>query len=297
MPRIVEDPTQAVCPSFEREEWNFLRQSVINGHQGINPLTEEEATQQMKEAWARENSSKVAAWNAQLEHDQAEQEEQDRLAQEEEAAQRAQREKEAEEQRKEADKKKPKMNVFNPDRGIPDWVEPRPAQYALNKISSLEYIELDYFTARGCKAAGADTSKSISHDTLAFTQFEDTIAIRPLAAVRPSRNIRNDEDLSWDEMMDAKNTMLHFIAKSGVWPSANAQSLAAFYVILDLHPRRLQVNGRQALLLYQSRARREWFDALKRDEGFNIEIINENLLRTLADGLNDRIRDKKIDQV
>ena len=35
--------------------------------------------------------------------------------------------------------------------------------------------------------------------------------------------------------------------------------------------------------------RHEWFDALKHDEGFNIEIINENLLRTLADGLNNRI--------
>ena len=44
--------------------------------------------------------------------------------------------------------------------------------------------------------ANADTAKSISHDTLAFAQIEDTIAIRPLAALRPSKYIRSDEELS-----------------------------------------------------------------------------------------------------
>ena len=55
MPRIVNDPTQAVCPSFEDPEWEFLRLSVVNAHQGDQPLTMEEAAQQMKDAWVREN--------------------------------------------------------------------------------------------------------------------------------------------------------------------------------------------------------------------------------------------------
>ncbi len=116
---------------------------------------------------------------------------------------------------------------------------------------------------KGCREANADTSKSISQDTLTFTQLEDTIVIHPLAALRPSRTIRNNEDLSWEEMLQAKNTMLHFMAKSAVWPMANAESLAAFFIALELHPRVLQINGKKALLLYQSQARREWFDALK----------------------------------
>jgi hypothetical protein len=90
-------------------------------------------------------------------------------------------------------------------------------------------------------------------------------------------------------MMDAKNTMLHFMAQSGVWPIAHAESLAAFYVALDLHPRKLQVNGKQALMLYQSRVRREWFDALKRDEGFNIELIQDILLHSFTKEINNRI--------
>jgi hypothetical protein len=98
-------------------------------------------------------------------------------------------------------------------------------------------------------------------------------------------------------MLQAKNTMLHFIAKSGVWPVAHAQSLAAFYVNLELHPRKELPFGEQALMLYQSRVRREWFDAFKREEGFNIAIIQDTLLRSIAEELNGRIILNEIDQV
>ena len=226
---------------------------MIDAHTGDVPLTVEEATQCMKEAWTWENDRKIAAWNTQLEQYRAEQEERDRLAEEEEETQRAIHEREAEEQHREAEKKKPKFGPFDPLRPVNESIEPRPAPYALGKISSLEYIELDYFTTRGCREAMADTSKSINHDTLAFTQLEDTISIQPLAAIKPSKNIQSDEDLGWEEMLGAKNTMLRFIAKSGVWPDAHAESLATFYVNLELHPRVLLPNGKQTLLLYQGR--------------------------------------------
>ena len=41
-----------------------------------------------------------------------------------------------------------------------------------------------------------------------------------------------------------------------------------------------------------SRVRREWFDALKRGEGFNIALIEEDLLRSYAEEVNDAIRDR-----
>ncbi|KAH9015908.1 hypothetical protein EDB85DRAFT_2209811 [Lactarius pseudohatsudake] len=297
MPRINSDPNQAVCLGFEGDEWAFLRQSIIETHQGLPLLTAEEAAQQMKEAWARDNANKIVAWEAQLEQDRIIQNELERVAQEAEAEQLAQREKEAEEQRKEAEKKKPKMNSFDPRRCLGDWIEPRPAQYAINKINNLEWVELDYFTLKGCRDAAADSSKSTNQDAFAFAQLGNAITMRPLADMPPSRGIRNDEDLSWLELMEAKNSMLHFIAKSGVWPAENAEALAAFFIVLDVHPIRVQTNGRQALLLYQSRVRREWFDALRRNEGFNIEVISEGLLRTISDDLNTRIQERRIDKV
>ncbi|KAH9045971.1 hypothetical protein EDB84DRAFT_1265768 [Lactarius hengduanensis] len=297
MPRIFEDPALSRCPNFQGNEWDFLRQTMIDAHQGGDPLTEEGAAQRLREAWTRENDNQRDAWNEQREQDQAEQEEQDRLAQEEEDAQQALRDKEAEQQRKEAEKKKPKIGSFVRGQGVSNWIEPRPAQYALNKINGLEYIELDYFTIKGCRDAAADSHKSISQDTMAFAHFEDTLALRPLAAVRPSRNIRSDENLGWDEVMYAKNTMLHFMAQSGVWPPEHVDSLAAFFVALELHPRRVKDNGNAILILYQSRVRREWFDAFKRNRGFDIEVINETFMHTLAETVNNRIQDRKIDQV
>ncbi|KAH9030728.1 hypothetical protein EDB84DRAFT_1439065 [Lactarius hengduanensis] len=175
------------------------------------PLTAEEAAQQMKEAWTRDNANKIVAWEAQLEQDRVMQNDQERVAQEAEAEQLAQREKEAEEQRKEAEKKKPNMNTFDPRRCLGNWIEPRPAQ------------------TQGRRGQ--------------FLQVDQPRRLRIRAAWR---GIRNDEDLSWLELMEAKNSMLHFIAKSGVWPAENAEALAAFFVVLDVHPIRVQTNGRKA---------------------------------------------------
>jgi hypothetical protein len=68
MPCIMNDPTQAICPSFEDPKWEFLRQSAVNAHQGDQPLTLDEAAQQMKDAWSRENQHKITAWDDQLLH-------------------------------------------------------------------------------------------------------------------------------------------------------------------------------------------------------------------------------------
>jgi hypothetical protein len=98
---------------------------------------------------------------------------------------------------------------------MPDWVEARPAQYAIDKLQNLQYVELD-FTIRGCMEAAGDSTRSISQDTLTLAQFKGAISLRPLAAQRASKNIRSDRDLSWKEMFEAKNTMLHYMGLSGV---------------------------------------------------------------------------------
>lgn len=265
MPRIINNPTQAICPSFESPLWDFVRQALIDTHKGAQPLTAEEATQIIKDAWTWENNDQISTWNAQLEQDRAETAEQERLAQELEEARRAQRAREVEEQQREAEKKRPKLNSFDPNRSIGSWIVPRPEEYALDKIDMLEYVELDYFTFN-IESQSAQTSE----------------------------NIRNDEDLSWEEMLDAKSRMLYFMAKSTVWPTAHTAALAAFFVELQMHPRTLFMNGKKALVLYQNRVRREWFESNK---GFKIEIIREDFLRSCADLINDQVWEEELEQV
>jgi hypothetical protein len=270
---------------------------MIDAHQGPPALTAEDAAQRMRDAWARGNEEKIAAWNAQLELDQAEQAQLELQALEVAEAQRAQLEREAEQQRKEAEKKQPKLGPFDENFAMPDWVEARPAQYAIDKLQNLQYVELDYFTIRGCMEAAGDSTRSISQDTLTLAQFEGAISLRPLAAQRASKNIRNDRDLSWEEMFEAKNTMLHYMGLSGVWPAAHADSLAAFYFELEVHPRRQMPNGKKTLLLYQCEARREWFRALARGQGFNIKLIKEEFLRICADKVNAQTNLEDMEQV
>ena len=237
MPRIENDPTREVCPNFEAQEWGYMRQILINAHEGPQPLTVEEATQRLKDTWAQEWDRRVAQWNVQLGQDNADLEEQARQANIEEEGRRDQQEREVEEQRREAEKRKPKLNDFDSNRAVDSWIEPRPSAYAINKINTLEYVELDYFTKHGCSEATRDANSSASHDTFGFTQVEGTMALRPIGATqRASKNIRNDEDLSWEEMLFARNNMLGCIAKSGVWSDRHALNLASFYVVLEAHP-------------------------------------------------------------
>ena len=304
MPCIKVDSTQATCPSFEDPEWEFLRQNMVDAHQGVPALTMDEASQRMKEAWARAHQCKLDTWNAQVQQDQVEQEQIDSEMRDAQEAQRAQQEREAEEMHKEVNKKKPKLNSIDQNCYVGKFITARPATYALNKLSNLEYIKLDYFTPKGCREATADSNKSVSQDTLTFTQVGDSFMIRPMAALRPSKHIRSDEDLSWEEMMDTKNVMLHFMAKSRMWEDEHATALATLYINLDCHQQKDQKNSKLTLLLYQSCVRWEWFNVLKRDEGFNIALIEDDLLRNMAEevgnAIQDRentIRDRDVDQV
>ncbi|KAF8262120.1 hypothetical protein EI94DRAFT_1705016 [Lactarius quietus] len=233
---------------------------------------------------------KVGLWNTQVEQDTVVQVECDRVAHE---LERAQQEAEAKERRQEAERKKLKFNSFDLALFVEKWVKPRPASYALHKLDNLEYVKLDYFTERGCKQAGVQAARTFSNNTLGLTQLKGSIALHPMASLKPSSHVRGDEELSWEEVFDAKNVMLHFMNKSGVWPRPHSKSIASFYFNLELHPQKLQLNGRCALIHYQSRVWREWFNALKHDQGFNIELIQEDLLRAIADELNNTIRDRE----
>ena len=138
MPRIEVDPTQVICPSFEDPEWEFLRQSIVDAHQGHLLLTLEGASQQLKDTWAHKGQQKMEAWTIQLQQDKAEQDWLDGETREAQEAQCIQQEKEDEELCKDADKKKLKLSQFDQSHQVVKWIRVRPATYALHKLSNLE---------------------------------------------------------------------------------------------------------------------------------------------------------------
>ena len=293
MPRLTVDPTKDICPSYDDEDHEFVRVAIIARHVS-DPITAEEAITQLQDAWKRSNDKKVAQWNEQLMEDQQAQEEEARQELEEAEHRQAQLEKEEEERRKEIEKKRPKINGFDPQRTVGGFIVPHPSAFALNKLDGLDYVELDYFTTKGCKNAHAEHELTTNHNTYDLSTQGDTLALQPLSSLKPSKSIRRDKNLSWEEMVTAKNNMIHFMSKSKLWPQSHMECIAKFYVALETHPIHQTTHGNCIITVYAGRARHEWFDALKRDEGFNLAIIDPDLMKAIADEIKDSSRDEEI---
>ena len=264
MPQLTTDLSNEACPDYKAEEWEIVRQALVAGHQNqAEPLTNKGAIEWLKIIWQMEHNRKVTQWIQEREEDQVAEDECIRLEREEEEQRKAEKEKEEEEHRKELDQKKLKLNNFNPSRRIDNWIAAWPSTYALNKLQQFEYIELDYFMPKGYSLAHAEHEKTSNNDTFSIPRVNEIIALQLMSSLKPSKDIWRDEDLSWDKMIMAKNTMLHFITKSGVWQKEHVHSLVAFFVVLKNHPMCYWEMGNKIILQYISQVQREWFNTLK----------------------------------
>jgi hypothetical protein len=219
------------------------------------------------------------------------------LEQEQELQRQQAREKEEEDTKREAERKKPKINDFDPDTIVPAYIAPRPSGYAINKLKNLQYVELDYFTIKGCNEAQHERETTSNHDTLGLTRIDNVAMFQPISSLKPSKSIRRDEELSWDEMVVAKNKMIELMAESGVWPNAHIKATMMLFVELENHPTRLQHLGNRIMVTYAARVRRQWFDMLEQNRGFNLGKIGVDLLRNIMDEVRDKARQNEIAEV
>ncbi|KAF9236388.1 hypothetical protein BU15DRAFT_50162 [Melanogaster broomeanus] len=194
--------------------------------------------------------------------------EEDRLDREREAQRLL--EVEVEKERLEVEKKKPKISNFDDDVEVGDVITPRPSQYVILKLKNFEFVELWYFSPEG---------------------FDDILTMRPVAALRQSRNVINDCDLPISDFFRVKNSFLVHIERAS-WPKKHINALAEFFWHLENHPIcNCRHGDAHLMLLYAHRVRRLWHDDLKRGTAFNISRINDNLMNTLNEDVIDQRRD------
>jgi hypothetical protein len=284
MPRIASDPGLETCPDFSAPPFEVVRQAMLAT--GLDST--EVAIQHLSEAWLQHNHARREAWARQLEEDRAAEEQAETARREAEEEQRRQEAEVLEAERQEVEKKKPKMSDFDDRTTVADVLHPRPAQFALNKLESFEYVELWYFTPEGCIDATEDHA-SVAEDAYGLTKNEDYVALRPLASFRASRNVVQDQNLTWRQLEIGRHTFLDFAA-AAKWPIRHLEALGQFWLALEISEYRLRPRGERILLIYQARVRREWHDSLKRQQGFNIGKINHALLRKVADEVYDNWR-------
>ncbi|KAF8125560.1 hypothetical protein EV363DRAFT_1175802 [Boletus edulis] len=109
-----------------------------------------------------------------------------------------------------AEKKKTKIGDFNEGQGPPDVIRQRPAQYALQKISSFEFVELWYFTPAGCRDASVNLCFN-ADDAFSITNTNNVLTFCPIASVKASKNAIPDDTLSFSDFMKACISFLEYI--------------------------------------------------------------------------------------
>ncbi|KAF8152847.1 hypothetical protein K438DRAFT_1921872 [Mycena galopus ATCC 62051] len=264
MARVARNPELDLCPDFAGPVFQAARTAIV-------------ATA------ANKTNADVIAWDQQEIADKAVRDAATQAANDEATRKQAELDAEAAAEKREADKKKPKLNDFDSSRGISDAIAPRPSAFALRKLERFEYIKLWYFTREGCDdAAASAANRTINEDAFALTKVDDVVGLRPASSFSASRKVVKDIELTWDQLSFAKNSMLSHMTKLA-WPAKHVESLADFWYSLETHPTRSLLHGDRIVLTYQSEVRIEWHDCLRRDQGFNIASINDNLMRRASD--------------
>ena len=179
-------------------------------------------------------------------------------------------------------RKKVTFTDFELDTTIPESLAYFPAQFAMDKIKSMEYTELWYFTTEGIMDASKITPTA-ADDTFGLLPTHGGLALQQIKASRASRNVIGDEALTWDQITTARH---HFITAAAGWPDKHRMAMAEFFMNLES----LKASGScpRTLIAYQATARRRWHATLKGiGQPFNISNISKPLLLTLQNQIRD----------
>lgn len=279
MPRITQDPDLEVRPDFTSVAFDPLCTALATA-EGIDKAA---VAARLADAWVVDNNTRKEAWAEQVREDKAGAAEA-RLAQEaEELRELEELRKEEETEKREKEKKKPKLKGFVANKPVGNVPDLRPSRYAIHKLDERDYVELYYFTDEGCSEA-VRFDRTIAQDAFTFAKADDTLLLKPMASHKPSSKVIPDEDLTWRQMSMAKTCLLHHMSQAG-WPEELVIALAEFYLNLEGHPMRRQVDGDTVLLHYQAQVRREWHEALRAtddDDVFDISFINRQRVEEIA---------------
>ena len=116
------------------------------------------------------------------------------------------------------------------------------------------------------------------------------VSFRSISAVRASKNVIQDIDLSWNQLTHTKTSYLQHLGKAG-WPQKHINALARFFIGLESSLFCTRTHGERILITYQARVHRHWHNRLKQDDdgSFNIALINNNLLEAIVNEIWDGV--------
>jgi len=166
----------------------------------------------------------------------------------------------------------------------------------------MKYIELYCFTPAGChdhanlRLSTADEAFGFTYSISPDGSTSNSLTLKPVAALAHPGKIIPDEDLTWEQVRDAKSCYLSHIIEAG-WDAAHVNALVSFFTSLDNHPYNDTPEGKQALVWYQAHARGDWHRKLGTTESFNLAILNKTLLADFKKKAKDQLVQNNVSQV
>ena len=287
--RITQNPHLEIIPNHAGPHYNDIQTVLVN-----TGITDEQAVKTLNTSWTHSHKECIRIWDRQVAEDEATQQEEQCLAQEQEDQLCAQKGLELENGKQENEKKKPKMNDFDKNIMVNNFIGPRPLVYALHRLAEFEYTELWYFTQEGC--ADAMHQQTQNEDLFRLTKVDNMVSFRPVSALKASKSVVQDADLLWHQMEIAKTMLIQNITKCG-WAQKAVTTLAQFFMTLEVHHYRQWAYREHTLLTYQACVQWDWHNQLKLGNSFNIAIINETLLQAIHCEIMDKKQAEALDEV
>ncbi|KIK80158.1 hypothetical protein PAXRUDRAFT_15938 [Paxillus rubicundulus Ve08.2h10] len=252
------DPNLEAPPNYASPEFEIICEGFRCGYHE----DDQQATECLLAAWQADRMNRIAAWNMQKEVEA-------RAAEEANQAHRLQEEEEellaneeSEHEQCEVEKKKPKMNTLTPGLSVADVLIHPPSQYALQKLSMFNYIEMWYFSWAGHLDAAKHHDRSQADDTFGISKIDDHLTVRSIASVRASHHALPDHKLPVSEFLKAKNCFLEHTRKAN-WPVTNLDALTKNFWFLETYPALQLPLGEKIILTYASRICHNWHRELK----------------------------------
>ncbi|KIK92109.1 hypothetical protein PAXRUDRAFT_794627 [Paxillus rubicundulus Ve08.2h10] len=154
------------------------------------------------------------------------------------------------------------MNTFTLGASVSNVLVHASSQYALQKLSTFDYVELWYFYLAGHLNTAKHHDRSQADDTIGISKVNDHLTICSIASIRASHNALPDHELSFSKFLKAKNCFLEHTKKAN-WPAMNLDALTKFFWFLETHPF-LQLPLREKIILtYTSHVCHDWHQELK----------------------------------
>jgi hypothetical protein len=270
-PLIQQNPHLAECPDFGDDSFEALILTMVGPDR-----TRDQAIDSLRTAWHNQNNRKKALWDAQILANQERQN--DANAQNAPVEEPDQAGIDLDDTRR-----KPKLGAFAATASIGDEITAKPSTFAINKLRDMKYIELYCFSPAGCRDH-ANQRLSTADEAFAFTygispdgSSGTALTLKPTSALAHPGKIIPDENLTWEQVRDAKACYLNHIHEAK-WNAAHVNALVSFFVNLDNHPYNDTPEGKQALVWYQAHVREDWHRKLGTTESYNLAILNKTLL-------------------